>query len=46
MRTVVMEEVTIMFINLDGEVFHVLLQGEVGAWVISCDEYGMPVYLD
>ena len=35
-----------MFINLDGEVFHVLLQGEVGAWVISCDVYGMPVYLD
>ena len=35
-----------MFINLAGERFHVLLHGSSGAWVISYDFYGMPVYLD
>ena len=35
-----------MFISLSGERFHVLLHGALGAWVISYDFYGMPVYLD
>ena len=35
-----------MFINMNGERFNVLMQGEAGAWVISYDNYGMPVYID
>lgn len=35
-----------MFINLSGERYNVLMQGSAGAWVISYDEYQMPVYID
>lgn len=35
-----------MFINLDGEIYRVLLGGDTGAWVISCDVYTMPEYMD
>lgn len=35
-----------MFIRISGERFRVLIHGVTGAWVISCDNYQMPVYLD
>ena len=35
-----------MFIYHNGERYNVLMQGDVGAWVISYDSYHMPVFLD
>ena len=35
-----------MFINMSGERFCVLLQGDTGAWAIPYDYYGMPIYID
>lgn len=35
-----------MFVQIAGERFRVLLREHGGAWVISCEEYQMPMYID